>query len=65
MPFVIWREGFFRRPEIEALPQNVMGVYGLFNVAGPVYVGRGDIRARLLAHLNGDNGCIVQNAPTL
>jgi len=28
------------------------------------FVGKGDIRTRLLAHLNGDNPCIIQNKPT-
>ena len=40
------------------------GVYGIF--AGPVwvYVGKGNIRERLLAHLKGDNACIRAQRPT-
>lgn len=42
-----------------------MGVYGLsINQDGWVYVGKGDIRQRLLDHLNGDNPCITRNGPT-
>jgi excinuclease UvrABC nuclease subunit len=41
------------------------GVYALFKPGVWIYVGEsGDIRARLLQHLNGDNPCITQNAPT-
>jgi excinuclease UvrABC nuclease subunit len=44
-------------------PQS--GVYALFKSGVWIYVGEsGDIRARLLQHLNGDNPCITQNAPT-
>ena len=39
------------------------GVYGIFRGNQPVYVGSGDIRERMLAHVNGDNRCINQNSP--
>jgi len=29
-----------------------------------IYVGSGDLRARLLDHLNGDNSCITRQGPT-
>ena len=39
------------------------GVYGIFSDNEPVYVGSGDIRERMIAHLNGDNDCITSNTP--
>lgn len=39
------------------------GVYGIFNQRW-IYVGRGDIQTRLLAHFRGDNPCITRNVPT-
>jgi hypothetical protein len=41
-----------------------MGCYGIFKQGAWIYVGKGDIRARLLAHFNGDNPCISRQAPT-
>jgi hypothetical protein len=46
------------------LKPNLNGVYGLFKQGTWVYVGKGDIRQRLLDHLNGDNPCITRQAPT-
>jgi hypothetical protein len=41
------------------------GVYAIYNQRAWIYFGEGEnIRARLLAHLNGDNHCILQNQPT-
>jgi hypothetical protein len=54
----------FNRPTIMLLAPNQTGCYGLFNLTGCVYVGRGDIRQRLLDHLNGDNSCITRHNPT-
>ena len=54
----------FTRENVEALNPNQIGVYGLFRDNTWVYIGRGDIRARLLAHLNGDNACITRESPT-
>lgn len=54
----------FTRASVEALNLNQTGVYGLFKGNVCIYVGKGDIRARLLAHLNGDNPCISRQAPT-
>jgi len=40
------------------------GVYAIYNQRW-IYFGEGqDVRARLLAHLNGDNQCITQAGPT-
>jgi len=54
----------FTRAGIEAINPNQIGVYGLFKPKVWVYIGRGDIRDRLLKHLNGDNPCITREAPT-
>ncbi len=41
------------------------GVYAIYNAREYIYVGEGqDIRARLLAHLRGDNACITRNLPS-
>ena len=41
------------------------GVYGIYNSRKWIYIGEsGDIRARLLQHLKGDNKCISQWNPT-
>lgn len=54
----------FTRANVEALNPNQIGCYGLYRQDAWVYIGRGDIRARLLAHLNGDNPCITREKPT-
>jgi len=65
MPFPAQQPRSFTKQNVEAINPGQMGCYGLFiNQGGWVYVGKGDIRARLLAHLNGDNPCIIRNRPT-
>ena len=54
----------YNRNNVLALNPNQMGVYGLFKPNRWVYIGSGDIRQRLLDHLNGDNPCIAREAPT-
>jgi len=54
----------YARSNVEALNKNQMGVYGTFKQGLWVYVGKGDIRQRLLDHLNGDNPCITKQGPT-
>ena len=42
-------------------------ITGLKRISKPglrIYVGKGDIRERLLAHLNGDNPCILRSGAT-
>lgn len=44
---------------------NADGVYGLYVGNGPwIYVGKGNIRSRLLAHAQGDNASITREKPT-
>ena len=64
MPFIQQTPRAFTKQNVEALNPNQNGVYGIFNQSRWVYVGKGDIRARLLAHLNGDNPLILQDGPT-
>jgi hypothetical protein len=64
MAFQQQQPPFFNRPNVEALRPNQFGVYGLFRKGQWVYVGKGDIRQRLLDHLNRDNPCITREQPT-
>jgi len=63
MPFPKQESRVFTRQNVEALKPNQIGCYGLHH-KGWVYVGKGDIRQRLLDHLNGDNPCITRERPT-
>jgi hypothetical protein len=54
----------FRRSTIEAYAPNLEGVYGLLRHGSFVYIGKGRIKERLLAHNAGDNPCITRQAPT-
>jgi hypothetical protein len=64
MPFVQQIPREFTRANIEAIKPGSNGVYGLFKTNQWVYVGKGDIRQRLLNHLNGDNPSITIIGPT-
>ena len=64
MPFPPQTPGDFNRDSIIALGQGQYGGYGLFRGNQWIYVGKGDIRQRLLDHLNGDNPCITRTSPT-
>jgi hypothetical protein len=64
MPFPQQSPRQFTRAKVEAITPGQYGVYGLCNSGGWIYVGKGDIRSRLLAHLNGDNACISRQRPT-
>jgi hypothetical protein len=64
MPFPQQTPRAFTRPNIEAINPGQQGCYGLFREGVWVYVGRGDIRERLLDHLSGTNSCIARQQPT-
>jgi hypothetical protein len=64
MPFPQQTPRTFDRAGIEILSPNQLGCYGIFRQGLWIYVGKGDIRKRLLDHLNGDNPCITRSAPT-
>ena len=64
MPFTPQTPRTFTRANVEMLDPNQIGVYGLFRQDTWIYIGKGDIRQRLLDHLNSDNLCINQQKPT-
>lgn len=64
MPFPKQEGKPFTRANIEAITPDQFGVYGLYKGATWIYIGKGDIRERLLAHYNGDNACITRENPT-
>jgi hypothetical protein len=64
MPFPPQSPRVFTRANIEAIHPGQMGCYGLFKNGVWVYVGKGDIRSRLLDHYNGGNPCITRSGPT-
>lgn len=53
----------YTRENIQTINPKQNGVYGIFRNTTAIYIGSGDIRERLLAHINGDNDCIIENAP--
>ena len=66
MPFPKQDGRAYTKATIEELKANQHGVYGIYRSNAWVYVdvGRGDIRTRLLAHVNGDNPRITRENPT-
>jgi excinuclease UvrABC nuclease subunit len=65
MPFPPQTPRLFTKAAIEVLNPNQNGVYGIFRDGGSwIYVGRGDIRARLLSHVAGNNPAITAQRPT-
>lgn len=64
MPFPQQEPRSFTKAGIEWLKPNQNGVYGIYRSDRWIYIGRGDIRARLLSHLNGGNPLILAQRPT-
>lgn len=65
MPFPQQTPTPFARQWIENLNPNQTGVYGIYSGPICIYVGKaGDLRQRLLEHLNGDNFLITAAGPT-
>ncbi len=64
MPFSQSTGTPFNRTSVEQISPTIRGIYGLFRPGIWIYVGKGDVRDRLLRHLNGDNACITREAPT-
>jgi hypothetical protein len=64
MPFPPQTPRPFTKAGIEILNPNQNGVYGIFRQGCWIYVGRGDIRTRLLSHLAGNNPAITAQRPT-
>lgn len=65
MPFPTQDPRLFIRSQIESITPRQMGCYGIYNATKWISIGKGDIRDRLLAHLNGENDCITRHQPTL
>lgn len=64
MPFPNQTPQPFTKAGIEWLAPNQNGVYGIFRQGCWIYVGRGDLRARLLYHLDAKNALIDNQMPT-
>jgi hypothetical protein len=64
MPFPNQTPQEFTSAAIEWLNPNQLGCYGILNGTSVIYIGKGDIRSRLLEHYNTDNTCIKRNSPT-
>lgn len=64
MPFPKQEPRTFVRSNIEAITPGQNGCYGLFREGQWIYIGKGDIRARLLDHFNEGNPCITRQRPT-
>ncbi len=64
MPFPEQEPRPFTKAEIEKITPGQMGCYGLLRGDEWIYVGRGDIRGRLLDHIGDDNECITEEQPT-
>ena len=64
MPFAAQDPKEYKRSGVMPLQDGDMGVYGLYNADQWVYVGSGNIRGRLIGHLNRDNNCIGFQNPT-
>lgn len=64
MPFPAQNSRSFNVATIESLSPNQTGVYGILRDDAWIYVGRGDIRTRLLDRVNGGNPRITREKPT-
>lgn len=64
MPFAPQDPKEYKRSGVMPLQDGEMGVYGLYKDDLCVYVGSGNIRGRLVGHLNRDNNCIGFQGPT-
>jgi hypothetical protein len=53
----------FMKERVLTLKEDQFGCYGIFRGDICIYVGSGDLRERLLAHLNDDNPCITRQRP--
>jgi len=64
MPFMKQLPKPFTSDRLLQIKPGLIGCYGLLTDGRWIYIGQGDVRERLLEHLNGDNACITRNAPT-
>ena len=54
----------FDQETVGSFTAGQTGVYAIYNSRRWIYIGRGDIRQRLLAHLDGEIPDITTHAPT-
>lgn len=64
MSFVKQTPRLFTKADVQLLNHSQNGVYGIFKSGVWLYVGKGDIRQRLLDHLNGDVPGLLASGPT-
>jgi hypothetical protein len=64
MPFQNQTPRPFTQLDIQMLKPGQIGVYGIYRNGLWVYIGQGDIKNRLLDHVNGDNPTILLHKPT-
>jgi hypothetical protein len=53
----------FRRDEVEAIDGGQWGIYGLLRGETWIFIGSGEIRGRLLAHLEGEPASVTRERP--
>jgi hypothetical protein len=63
MPFPQQQPRILSTINVEKLRPEQFGCYGLLKDGIVIYIGKGDIRLRLLSHLHGDNPCIAKHRP--
>jgi excinuclease UvrABC nuclease subunit len=63
MPFPNQTPRAYTKADIELLNPSQYGCYGILRNGTVIYVGKGDIRERMLKHLGGDNPGITRLAP--
>jgi hypothetical protein len=64
MPFIEPTLRPFCKSDILGFNPGQIGVYGLLRDKQWIFIGKGDIRIRLLAHLNGDNEDVSREQPS-
>ena len=63
MPFPAQTPRAFTRQNVELITPGQNGCYGIMKNGRVVYIVKGDIRTRLLAHVDGDNPRISRLYP--
>ena len=63
VPWINGQEYYFTRENVARSPDHE-GVYALMRDETVIYIGSGNIRHRLWAHLKGDHPWITREAPT-
>jgi hypothetical protein len=64
VPFPPQKPKPFDRPSVESLSPRAVGCYGLFREDRWIYIGKGPLRERLLAHLAGEAPWRLEDGPT-